>query len=154
MLVLLGKGGIYKTTLLGSILPPCLADYYANDSTGNYLDKDMQEAHACKGHICLDEFEATYGKNPSAFKSNMTKESFSIRRPYDKFRSELMHRSSLSGTSNEQHIITDVENCRYSHPSPEDNDGGAAQEHLPRLPRCRDPGPQRPVGRPQGVSLF
>lgn len=53
MLVLVGKGGIYKTTLLGSILPPCLADYYANDSTGNYLDKNMQEAHACKGHICL-----------------------------------------------------------------------------------------------------
>lgn len=102
--MLVGKGGIYKTTLLGSILPPCLADYYANDSTGNYLDKDMQEAHACKGHICLDAFEATYGKNLSAFKSNMTKESFSIRRPYDKFRSELMHRSSLSGTSNEQHI--------------------------------------------------
>lgn len=114
MLVLVGKGGIFKTTLLGAILPPCLADYFINDSTGNYLDKDMQEAHACKAHICLDEFEATYGKNLSAFKSNMTKESFSIRRPYDKFRSELMHRSSLSGTSNEQHIITDVENRRFS----------------------------------------
>lgn len=114
MLVLIGKGGISKTTLLGGILPPCLMDYYINDSTSNYLDKDSMEALACKALANLDEFEATYGRNLSAFKSNMTKLTFSIRRPYDKYRSELEHRCSQCGTSNEQHIITDVENRRFS----------------------------------------
>lgn len=114
MLILVGKGGIYKTTILGALLPPCLKTYYLNDSTSNYLDKDAMEAQATKASVNLDEFEAIFGRNLSAFKSNMTKEVFSFRRPYDKYRSELEHRASLCGTSNQQHIITDVENRRFS----------------------------------------
>ena len=114
MLILVGKGGIYKTTILGALLPPCLKAYYLNDSTSNYLDKDAMEAQASKASVNLDEFEAIFGRNLSAFKSNMTKEVFSFRRPYDKYRSELEHRASLCGTSNQQHIITDVENRRFS----------------------------------------
>ena len=72
------------------------------------------EAQATKASVNLDEFEAIFGRNLSAFKSNMTKEVFSFRRPYDKYRSELEHRASLCGTSNQQHIITDVENRRFS----------------------------------------
>ena len=54
-----------------------------------------------------------FGKNLSAFKSNMTKVTFSIRRPYDKYRSEMPHRGSLCGTTNNQQFITDEENRRY-----------------------------------------
>ena len=39
---------------------------------------------------------------------------FSIRRHYDKYRSELLHRGALCGTSNSIQIITDEENRRYS----------------------------------------
>ena len=114
ILILVGKGGIYKTTFFNYLLPPVLRAYFLNDSSANYMDKDFLEAFFSMALICLDELEAIFGKNLSAFKSNMTKEVFSFRRPYDKYRSELEHRASLCGTSNQQHIITDVENRRFS----------------------------------------
>ena len=66
------------------------------------------EAFSSKALLCLDEFEMVFGKNLSAFKSNMTKVTFSIRRPYDKYRSEMPHRGSLCGTTNNQQFITDA----------------------------------------------
>lgn len=102
MPVLVGKGGIGKTTLFDSILPPALRAYYMNDSTSNYLDKDTMEAMASMAMVNLDEFEATYGRNLSAFKSNMTKLKFSVRLPYDKYRSELVHHCSLCGAGQER----------------------------------------------------
>lgn len=72
------------------------------------------EAFSCKALMNLDEMESAFGKSLSAFKSNVTKLFFSIRRPYDKYRSELMHRAALCGTSNHTQIITDEENRRYS----------------------------------------
>lgn len=112
--ILVGRGGIYKTTFFNYLLPPELRMYYMNDSTANYVDKDFMEAFSSKALICLDEFDATFGKSLNAFKSNMTKLEFSIRRPYDRYRSDLPHRATLAGTSNVQHIISDVENRRYS----------------------------------------
>ena len=114
ILILIGKGGIYKTTFFSYLLPSHLREYFINDSTANYVDKDFMEAFASKALICLDEFDAAFGKNLSAFKSNITKLKFSIRRPYDRFRTDLTHRATLCGTSNNQQIITDVENRRYS----------------------------------------
>ena len=95
------------------LLPPQLRQYFLNDSTGAYTDKDFMEAFSSKALLCLDEFEMVFGKNLSAFKSNMTKVTFSIRRPYDKYRSEMPHRGSLCGTTNNQQFITDEENRRY-----------------------------------------
>ena len=114
MLILVGKGGIYKSTLFNYLLPPLLRDYYLNESAAVYTDKDFMEAFSCKALMCLDEFDTTFGKNLNAFKSNMTKLHFSIRRPYDRFRSDLDHRASVAGTTNNQQIITDLENRRYS----------------------------------------
>ncbi len=113
ILIFVGKGGIFKTTFLAYLLPPSLRQYFFNDSTGNYTDKDFMEAFSSKATICLDEFETVFGKNLSAFKSNLTKLTFSIRRPYDKYRTELPHRASLCGTTNSQQFITDEENRRY-----------------------------------------
>ena len=114
ILILVGKGGIFKTTFFAYLLPPELRQYFLNDSTASYTDKDFMEAFSSKAMICLDEFESVFGKNLSAFKSNLTKLTFSIRRPYDKYRSELPHRASLSGTTNSLQFITDEENRRYS----------------------------------------
>ncbi len=114
MLILVGKGGIYKSTFFNYLLPPQLRDYYLNESAAVYTDKDFMEAFSCKILMCLDEFDTTFGKNLNAFKSNMTKLHFSIRRPYDRFRSDLDHRASVAGTTNNQQIITDLENRRYS----------------------------------------
>ena len=114
ILILVGKGGIFKTTFFAYLLPPELRQYFLNDSTASYTDKDFMEAFSSKAMICLDEFESVFGKNLSAFKSNLTKLTFSIRRPYDKYRSELPHRASLGGTTNSQQFITDEENRRYS----------------------------------------
>ena len=114
ILILVGKGGIYKTTFFNYLLPPVLRAYFLNDSSANYMDKDFLEAFFSMALICLDELEAIFGKNLSAFKSAITKFTFSIRRPYDKYRSELPHRGTLCGTSNSQQFITDDENRRYS----------------------------------------
>lgn len=111
-IILVGKGGIFKTTFFNYLLPPSLREYYLNESAAIYTDKDHMESFACKALLCMDEFDSTIGRNLNAFKSNITKLQFSIRRPYDRFRSDLMHRASVAGTTNNQQIITDLENRR------------------------------------------
>ena len=113
ILIFVGKGGIFKTTFFAWLLPPVLRRYFINDSTACYTDKDFMESFASKALTCLDEFETLFGKNLSAFKSNVTKLTFSLRRPYDKYRSELPHRATLCGTTNSQQFITEEENRRY-----------------------------------------
>lgn len=114
ILIFVGKGGLFKTTFFDKLLPKILHDYFINESTANYTDKDFMEAMASKALMCLDEFETAFGKNLSAFKSCVTKLFFSIRRPYDKYRTELPHRAAMCGTSNSVQIISEEENRRYS----------------------------------------
>ena len=114
ILIFVGKGGIFKTTFFDKTLPPILHDYFINESTACYTDKDFMEAFSSKALMCLDELDTAFGKNLSAFKSCVTKLYFSIRRPYDKYRTEMPHRASLCGTSNSVQIISDEENRRFS----------------------------------------
>lgn len=114
ILIFVGKGGLFKTTFFDKLLPKVLHDYFINESTASYTDKDFMEARASKALMCLDEFETAFGKNLSAFKSCVTKLFFSIRRPYDKYRTELPHRAAMCGTSNSVQIISEEENRRYS----------------------------------------
>ena len=114
ILIFVGKGGLFKTTFFDKLLPKILHDYFINESTASYSDKDFMEAMASKALMCLDEFETAFGKNLSAFKSCVTKLFFSIRRPYDKYRTELPHRAAMCGTSNSVQIISEEENRRYS----------------------------------------
>lgn len=114
ILIFVGKGGLFKTTFFDKLLPKLLHDYFINESTASYTDKDFMEAMASKALMCLDEFETAFGKNLSAFKSCVTKLYFSIRRPYDKYRTELPHRAAMCGTSNSVQIISEEENRRYS----------------------------------------
>lgn len=114
ILIFVGKGGLFKTTFFDKLLPKVLHDYFINESTASYTDKDFMEAMASKALMCLDEFETAFGKNLSAFKSCVTKLFFSICRPYDKYRTELPHRAAMCGTSNSVQIISEEENRRYS----------------------------------------
>ncbi|WP_270531811.1 BT4734/BF3469 family protein [Segatella copri] len=114
ILIFVGKGGLFKTTFFDKLLPKILHDYFINESTASYTDKEFMEAMASKALMCLDEFETAFGKNLSAFKSCVTKLFFSIRRPYDKYRTELPHRAAMCGTSNSVQIISEEENRRYS----------------------------------------
>lgn len=114
ILIFVGRGGLFKTTFFDKLLPKILHDYFINESTASYTDKDFMEAMASKALMCLDEFETAFGKNLSAFKSCVTKLFFSIRRPYDKYRTELPHRAAMCGTSNSVQIISEEENRRYS----------------------------------------
>lgn len=114
ILIFVGKGGLFKTTFFDKLLPKVLHEYFINESTASYTDKDFMEAMASKALMCLNEFETAFGKNLSAFKSCVTKLFFSIRRPYDKYRTELPHRAAMCGTSNSVQIISEEENRRYS----------------------------------------
>ena len=58
------------------------------------------EAFSSKALICLDEAGVYLRQGAERPQSNVTKLVFSIRRPYDKYRSELLHRGALCGTSN------------------------------------------------------
>lgn len=107
VLVLVGKGGIFKTTLLEHLLPPQLSSYFANDSSSDYRSKDFQEMGASKALVNLDEFEFPEGKNLSAFKSMITKQEFTFRRPYDRYPSILKHNTSFCATSNNVHFLKD-----------------------------------------------
>lgn len=113
VLLLVGKGGIFKTTFLEYLLPPQLHDYFTNDSTADYKNKDFLEYFGSKALICLDEFDAPYGKNLNSFKSCVTKKELNVRYPYDRYASLLIHTASLCGTSNNIHIINELENRRY-----------------------------------------
>ena len=113
MLLLVGKGGIYKTTFLEHLLPPCLHDYFTNDSTADYNNKDFLEYFSSKALICLDEFATPQGKNLNSFKSCVTKKELNVRYPYDRYASVLIHNASLCGTSNNLHIVDELENRRY-----------------------------------------
>lgn len=108
VLVLVGKGGIFKTTLMENLLPPLLRSYYANDSSADYRSKDFQEMGASKALLNLDEFEFPEGKNLSAFKSMITKHEFTFRRPYDRYPSTLIHNTSFCATSNNVHFLKDT----------------------------------------------
>ena len=114
ILIFVGKGGLFKTTFFDKLLPKILHEYFINESTASYTDKDFMEAMASKALMCLDEFETAFGKNLRAFKSCVKKLFFSIRRPYDKYRTELPHRAAMCGTSNSVQIISEEENRRYS----------------------------------------
>lgn len=113
ILLLVGRGGIFKTTYLEHLIPPELAKYFANDSTADYSNKDFQELAASKALVCLDEFEAPHGKNLSAFKSIITKPELTYRRPYDHYPSTLRHNTTFCATSNKIHFLDEEENRRY-----------------------------------------
>lgn len=113
VLILVGKGGLYKTSFFQHLLPPELRQYYTNDSTADYNNKDFLELCSSKALICLDEFDAPAGKNLSAFKSVVTKPDITIRRPYARYSTRLTHNASLCGTSNNVHIINELETRRY-----------------------------------------
>ena len=112
VLILVGKGGLYKTKFFENLLPPHLRRYYANDSNADYANKDFMQTCSSKALICLDEFDAPQGKNLNAFKSCVTKRSITMRIPYDRYPSELLHNASLCGTSNHLHILGDEEDRR------------------------------------------
>ncbi len=102
-----------KTSSLPVPAASQLRQYYANDSTADYNNKDFLELCASKALICLDEFETPMGKNLSAFKSIVTKPTITLRRPYARYSSQLLHNASLCGTSNNIHIISEQETRRY-----------------------------------------
>lgn len=48
ILIFVGKGGIFKTTFFHMLLPPQLRQYFLNDSTGAYTDKDQWRLSAAR----------------------------------------------------------------------------------------------------------
>ena len=86
-----GTGSPYFTTDTGSSLRgiEIEADVMLKGTRvdGIYTADPEKDPTATKfSDITYDEIEMVFGKNLSAFKSNMTKVTFSIRRPYDKYR--------------------------------------------------------------------
>ena len=49
ILILVGKGGIFKTTFFAYLLPPCLRQYFINDSTANYTTRTSRRHAPARG---------------------------------------------------------------------------------------------------------
>lgn len=114
IVIFVGKGGINKTTFFDHLLPLSLREYFANDSTGDYTNKDFLDECSSKALICLDECSAMQGKNLSCIKSTLTKRSINLRRNYEVYSSMLNNHAGFCGTSNSLNLISEEENRRFS----------------------------------------
>lgn len=105
MLVLIGKQNKQKTKFFRNLLPDELSAYYAESQLDE--GKDSEILMCQKGLICDDEYE---GKNKADFrklKALLSKQHFSVRKPYGRTTEDLQRIAVLCGTSNEEKIIND-----------------------------------------------
>src|SRR5690625_261637 len=125
VLILQGKQGLGKTTVLLGLVPHPLKDYVYS-GTLNPTDKDtmiqLSETILCN----LDELETLTKYKEGALKEIITKGEIRIRRPYGRFTEKLTRHASLCGSVNDGAVLQDptgsrrflihsVESINYDH---------------------------------------
>lgn len=116
MLVLTGAQNEGKTKFFRNLLPHDLSKYYAESSLDE--GKDAQILMCKKAIICDDEFAGKSKADYKQLKQMLSKQYFSIRRPYGKVTEDLQRVAVLCGTSNEDEIINDPTGNRRIIPMP------------------------------------
>lgn len=116
MLVLTGAQNEGKTKFFRNLLPEDLRTYYAESSLDE--GKDAQILMCKKAIICDDEFAGKSKADYKQLKQLLSKQYFSIRRPYGKITEDLQRIAVLCGTSNEDEIINDPTGNRRIIPLP------------------------------------
>lgn len=107
VLVLIGRQGIYKTTWLERLLPPCLRAYGTKMSNPHDLNKDEVMRIAEFGLICIDELDALNKQELNKMKSLITRSDVNERAAYAYTKERRTRVASFCGSGNESQILTD-----------------------------------------------
>jgi predicted P-loop ATPase len=110
-IVLSGKQGIGKTTVIRNLVPEPLLKYYISTQI-NPNDKDSKIAIAEYFIINLDELESINREEIGLLKSLMTIDSIDIRRPYGRRFEKTKRRASFIGSVNKALFLTDISGNR------------------------------------------
>lgn len=93
------QGGIGKTSLINSIIPECLSEYYIISSNDEKLFK-MTESYVTKLIINYDEFVGINKSTENIFKNNMSRTTLDMKMQGDSFTSRVQRIASCAFTSN------------------------------------------------------
>lgn len=116
MVVLTGKQYISKTNFLRYLLPDELGRYYAESKLDK--GKDDEILMCTKALICDDEYSGKSKVEYKMLKELLSKQVFTVRRPYGRMAEDLQRIAVLCGTSNEDEIINDPTGNRRIIPVP------------------------------------
>lgn len=108
VLVLIGKQGIYKTTWLEHLMPPCLRAYQTKMSTSDELNKDERMRIGEFGLIHLEEIDTLDRRGLNKMKSLVTSSDINERAAYGYTKERRVRVASFCGSGNEKNILTDM----------------------------------------------
>ena len=107
VLVLIGKQGIYKTTWLEHLLPPCLRAYQTKMANVRDLNKDERMRIAEFGLINLDEIDSMNDKELNQLKSIITSSDVNERAAYGYTKERRIRIASFCASGNKREFLTD-----------------------------------------------
>ena len=116
MLVLTGGQMNRKTEFFRNLLPEELSSYYAESTLDKGKDDEILMCQ--KAIICDDEYEGKSKQDYKHLKSMLSRQTFSIRKPYGRISEDLQRIAVLCGTANEEEIINDPTGNRRIIPVP------------------------------------
>ena len=107
MIVLIGKQGIYKSTWLDSLIPPCLERYSCRQSSTDFGNKDEQLRCTEFCLINFDEFDRLSGRDLDQLKSLITVPNGNVRAPYGTTKERRLRLASYCASGNKLQFLTD-----------------------------------------------
>ncbi len=107
VLVLIGKQGIYKTTWLEHLMPPCLRAYCTKMANVRDLNKDERMRIAEFGLINLDEIDSMSDKELNQLKSIITSSDVNERAAYGYTKERRIRIASFCASGNKREFLTD-----------------------------------------------
>ena len=108
ILVLIGRQGIYKTTWLNNLLPPHLRKYFYLKSNSRNISKDDLLTLSEFAIVCLEELDEMEGREVNQLKALTTMRHVNERAAYAHYKENRPHITSLCGTGNNLHFLTDL----------------------------------------------
>jgi predicted P-loop ATPase len=111
-LVLVGEGGINKTTWLHHLIPARLKEYFFNGKVDT--KKKDANTHLSENLIVVidDQLKSLKTEDENGVKELITKPKIQYRRPWDKFFENYPHMATTAATENHVDFLTDVKGSR------------------------------------------
>ena len=107
VLVLIGRQGIYKTTWLEHLMPPCLRAYQTKMTNVRDLNKDERMRIAEFGLINIDEIDSMNDRELNQLKSLVTTSDVNERAAYGYTKERRIRVASFCASGNNREFLTD-----------------------------------------------
>lgn len=107
VLVLIGPQGIFKTTWLDALMPPCLVQYRSKQSAAGHMDKDELLRATEFGLINMDEIDRMSESELNQLKSLITATDVNVRSPYAYGKERRLRVASYVASGNKERFLTD-----------------------------------------------